>query len=131
MRPDSVAGAPPTGELSLMNRLTALERYFAACEPSIHAFIPEADRFSRLRREAESIDDNIPDSAKCGWLPGRLVGIKDIFRVDGFATYAGSQLPADEFQGEEAESVTRLKSAGSHSWWVKQWLGCGSRCRPL
>ena len=41
------------------------------------------------------------------------VGVKDIFHVDGFVTQAGSRLPAHELQGNEAESVTRLKDAGA------------------
>jgi Asp-tRNA(Asn)/Glu-tRNA(Gln) amidotransferase A subunit family amidase len=41
-----------------------------------------------------------------------LVGVKDIFRVDGFPTRAGSQLPAEALAGPEAASVRRLKDAG-------------------
>src|SRR4030095_6717833 len=37
----------------------------------------------------------------------------DIFRVEGFTTQAGSRLPSDLLQGEEAKSVTRLKEAGA------------------
>src|SRR5512138_1003056 len=112
MSPDSVARLPHTGERSLIDRLFQLESAFAVREPAIHAFIPEAGRFNRLRREAQSITGVPPGPASSGPLFGRLVGVKDIFRVDGFATRAGSHLPADEFQGAEAESVTRLKNAG-------------------
>src|SRR3989304_1645800 len=42
-----------------------------------------------------------------------VVGVKDIFRVDGFATRAGSRLPAEALAGEEAEAVRRLRHAGA------------------
>jgi Asp-tRNA(Asn)/Glu-tRNA(Gln) amidotransferase A subunit family amidase len=41
------------------------------------------------------------------------VGVKDIFHVKGFTTQAGSKLPANELQGDEAASVTQLKNAGA------------------
>jgi len=41
------------------------------------------------------------------------VGVKDIYRVDGFATGAGSQLPTELFAGDEAACVTRLRAAGA------------------
>jgi Asp-tRNA(Asn)/Glu-tRNA(Gln) amidotransferase A subunit family amidase len=42
-----------------------------------------------------------------------LLGVKDIFRADGFPTQAGSQLPSELFDGPEAVCVTRLKQAGA------------------
>jgi Asp-tRNA(Asn)/Glu-tRNA(Gln) amidotransferase A subunit family amidase len=41
------------------------------------------------------------------------VGVKDIFHCDNFTTRCGSRLPPELFQGPEAESVSRLKSAGA------------------
>jgi Asp-tRNA(Asn)/Glu-tRNA(Gln) amidotransferase A subunit family amidase len=41
------------------------------------------------------------------------VGVKDIFHCDGFTTRCGSRLPPELFQGPEADSVSRLKSAGA------------------
>jgi Asp-tRNA(Asn)/Glu-tRNA(Gln) amidotransferase A subunit family amidase len=46
-------------------------------------------------------------------LYGMLIGVKDIFHVEGFVTQAGSHLPSEELQGSEAESVTKLKNAGA------------------
>jgi Asp-tRNA(Asn)/Glu-tRNA(Gln) amidotransferase A subunit family amidase len=45
-------------------------------------------------------------------LYGLLVGVKDIFRADGFPTYAGSQLPPELFDGPETACVTRVKQVG-------------------
>jgi Asp-tRNA(Asn)/Glu-tRNA(Gln) amidotransferase A subunit family amidase len=44
---------------------------------------------------------------------GLVIGVKDIFHVDGFTTRAGSKVPPEAIQGEEAESVTLLKEAGA------------------
>jgi Asp-tRNA(Asn)/Glu-tRNA(Gln) amidotransferase A subunit family amidase len=41
------------------------------------------------------------------------VGVKDIFHVDGFATHAGSAVPAEELAGPQAAAVTRLRDAGA------------------
>jgi Asp-tRNA(Asn)/Glu-tRNA(Gln) amidotransferase A subunit family amidase len=86
---------------------------FEAREPSCRAFLPEADRFARLRNEARSLQERCPDAETRPPLFGMLAGIKDIFHVEGFATRAGSRLPPEVLQGEEAESVSRLKGAGA------------------
>ncbi|MGE5072116.1 MAG: amidase family protein, partial [Anaerolineae bacterium] len=103
----------PTSDISLADRLSALEQQFAAREPSVQAFIPEAGRFDRLRREANEMDRVISYRAAVPSLLGMAVGAKDIFLVDGFPTQAGSRLPAAEFQGAEAECVSRLKHEGA------------------
>ncbi|MEV4537829.1 amidase [Asanoa sp. NPDC049518] len=63
-------------------------------DPLVHAFLPEPDRRARLSGA------------------GVPLGVKDIFRVDGFATRAGSALPPELFDGPEASLVTRLRAAG-------------------
>ena len=82
-------------------------------EPSIQAFVPEQDRFTRLYDDAIALYFRYPEPAKRPPLFGALVGIKDNFHVDGFTTQAASHLPVEAIQGEEAESVTRLKEAGA------------------
>jgi len=42
-----------------------------------------------------------------------LVGVKDLFHVDGFPTRAGSRLPPAALRGAESEAVSRLESAGA------------------
>jgi Asp-tRNA(Asn)/Glu-tRNA(Gln) amidotransferase A subunit family amidase len=54
-----------------------------------------------------------PDSDSRPPLYGVLLGIKDLFCVDGFPTRAGSQLPAELFAGSEARCVSRLRDAGA------------------
>ncbi len=84
-----------------------------AREPSVLAFIPEQDRFTRLHREADALLTRYPDLVERPPLYGMLLGVKDIFHAEGFITQAGSKLPPEELQGSEASSVTRLKEAGA------------------
>jgi Asp-tRNA(Asn)/Glu-tRNA(Gln) amidotransferase A subunit family amidase len=93
--------------------LTDLEARFAEREPEVRAFLPEEDRFERLRRDVEELERRWPDPAARPPLFGVPVGVKDIFHVDGFVTHAGSRLPAEELQGPEAASVTALREAGA------------------
>lgn len=84
-----------------------------ATEPSIAALLPEENRRERLLQEAEALRTRFPEPAQRPPLYGVLCGIKDIFAVDGFATHAGSQLPAELFVGPEASCATRLRAAGA------------------
>jgi Asp-tRNA(Asn)/Glu-tRNA(Gln) amidotransferase A subunit family amidase len=77
------------------------------------AFVPEERRFERLRGDAEALLEKYPDPEKYPPLFGAMVGVKDIFQADGFTTRAGSQLPPEVIQGEEAEVVTQIKELGA------------------
>jgi Asp-tRNA(Asn)/Glu-tRNA(Gln) amidotransferase A subunit family amidase len=81
-------------------------------EAQIRALLPEPGRRERLRREAAELEARFPNPANRPPLYGKLVGVKDIFRVEGFETRCGSSLPAELFAGPEAECVTRLRKAG-------------------
>jgi Asp-tRNA(Asn)/Glu-tRNA(Gln) amidotransferase A subunit family amidase len=102
-----------SGQLMLPDFLAQIEARFVQHEPTILAFIPEEDRFTRLYDEAETLVLSYPDLMKRPLLFGALVGVKDIFHVEGFTTRAGSRLPSDLIQGPEAKSVTRVKEAGA------------------
>jgi Asp-tRNA(Asn)/Glu-tRNA(Gln) amidotransferase A subunit family amidase len=82
-------------------------------EPQIQALLPEPKRRARLLAEAASLQRRYPDPAQRPPLYGVLLGVKDIFRVDGFSTRAGSQLPSSLFIGPQASCVTRLQEAGA------------------
>jgi len=84
-----------------------------AVNPEIEAFLPEEERTARLRREADALRNQYPNPADRPPLFGALVGVKDILHVDGFATQAGSALPAARLAGAEAESVALLRNAGA------------------
>lgn len=102
-----------SGHLPLPDFLAQAEAQFREREPSILCFLPEQDRFGRLQVESEALLLQYPDLINRPLLFGALAGIKDIFHVDGFLTQAGSRLPAEMLQGQEAESVRRLKNAGA------------------
>jgi Asp-tRNA(Asn)/Glu-tRNA(Gln) amidotransferase A subunit family amidase len=102
-----------SGGLTLPEFLSQIEARFLEYEPSVLAFLPETDRFTRLHDEADALAISYPDLIKRPLLYGALVGVKDIFQVEGFVTQAGSRLPSEVLQGREAESVTRLKEAGA------------------
>jgi Asp-tRNA(Asn)/Glu-tRNA(Gln) amidotransferase A subunit family amidase len=96
-----------------LEALETLDALFAEREPEVRAFLPEEGRFERLRRERDELARRWPDPASRPPLFGVLVGVKDIFHVDGFETRAGSRLPSAVLQGQEARSVTALRAAGA------------------
>lgn len=100
-------------EISAGELISNLQSLYDSREPDVLAFIPETNRFERLQREAEELVRKYPDPDNRPPLFGMTVGVKDIFHVKGFTTQAGSKLPADELQGDEAASVTQLKNAGA------------------
>jgi len=99
--------------LMLSEYLAQVEAQFVDREPIIHAFVPEADPFTRLQKDADALLFRYHDLLNRPGLFGALVGVKDIFHADEFTTQAGSRLPAEVLQGNEAESVKRLKKAGA------------------
>jgi Asp-tRNA(Asn)/Glu-tRNA(Gln) amidotransferase A subunit family amidase len=99
--------------LSLLADLDTLLARIAERDPVLQAFLPEEGRAERLHREAEALLARWPRPEERPPLFGVPVGIKDVYRVDGFPTGAGSRLPPAEFAGPEAEAVTLLKRAGA------------------
>lgn len=109
----TLVNALRSGELSLFDYLDKLQVRFAEVEPTIRAFVPEDDRFDRLKLDAQVLIERYPNPLSRPPLFGLPLGVKDIFRVDGLVTRAGSELPTETFAGREARAVTILKSAGA------------------
>jgi Asp-tRNA(Asn)/Glu-tRNA(Gln) amidotransferase A subunit family amidase len=101
------------GERPLLSFLDQLAAHFRRREPDVLAFLPEPGRFRRLRRQAEALLARYPGPATRPPLFGVPLGVKDIFRVAGFPTRAGSRLPSHLWQGPPAGSVARLQAAGA------------------
>jgi len=101
-----------SGALRLQDYLAEIESTYNENEPAVNAFLSEPRRFSRLRREATVLERDNPQPINRPPLYGIPIGIKDIFRVDGFETKAGSKLPADVLKGRESQAVAMLKQAG-------------------
>lgn len=112
MNQQQLAHAFRSGELPITNYVSQIESLFDSREPSVLAFLPESNRFEHLLKDAEELVARYPDVQNRPPLFGMTIGVKDIFHVDGFITQAGSRLPANELQGDEAVSVTKLKNGG-------------------
>lgn len=98
---------------SLSLYLEQMAQRIAAVNPAVEALLPEPARFDRLRREAQALRAHAGAATSRPPLYGALVGIKDILRVDGFATQAGSKLPPERLAGPEAQCVQQLRAAGA------------------
>jgi Asp-tRNA(Asn)/Glu-tRNA(Gln) amidotransferase A subunit family amidase len=107
------AAALGTGELDLLVYINELCDRIDAAETHIQALLPEADRRTRLLHEAQALQERFPEPTNRPPLFGILVGIKDIFFVDGFPTRAGSKLPPGLFVGSEGDCVRALHTAGA------------------
>jgi Asp-tRNA(Asn)/Glu-tRNA(Gln) amidotransferase A subunit family amidase len=78
------------------------------------AFLAEAGRWRRVEGEVAALGGRWPvGGERPGALFGVAVGVKDVFRVEGLPTRAGSRLPAAVLGGAEAEAVRRLRAAGA------------------
>ncbi len=108
-----IASELRSGGWPLLDYLAAIEKRFNEREPNVLAFVPEDGRFPRLTQQAQELLEKYPNPADRPPLFGIPLGVKDIFQVDGFTTRAGSQLPTDILQGDEAPSVTALRQAGA------------------
>lgn len=101
-----------SGELDLIKYINDTCDWIEATEPIINALLPEKHRRERLLQEANNLLNSYPEPDSRPSLFGVLVGVKDLFNVDGFPTQAGSTLPPDVFAGPEAEIITNLKNMG-------------------
>ncbi len=93
--------------------LEELEARFETVEPELHAFLPEDGRFERLHSEFAELEKSYSAVESRPPLFGLPIGVKDIFRVDGFETRAGSRLPSAKLSGQQAVCVSQLKQAGA------------------
>ena len=100
------------GSLTLRSYIDKTLDHLEKTEPVLKAFLPETISKERLYKEADELLQRYPSPASRPPLFGILTGVKDIFNVEGMPTLAGTRLPPEAFQGEEAEIVTRLKQLG-------------------
>jgi len=102
-----------SGKLNLKEYVDSLFKRIESKEPEIQALIPGTYETQRIDDEIASLSEKYPNPSERPPLFGVPVGIKDIFRIDGFPTRCGSSLPSDLFEGPQAECVSRLKKAGA------------------
>jgi len=84
----------------------------AEVDTKIRAFVPEDGREERVREAALAIEAEYAGPSDRPPLYGVPIGVKDVFRVDGLETRAGSDLPPEVLAGPEASAVIRLREAG-------------------
>lgn len=82
-------------------------------DDKIRALLSDSYDRSGILLQADRLLRDFPNVEDRPLLFGLPVGVKDIFRVDGFPTRCGAKLPPSLFEGAEASSVTRLKQAGA------------------
>jgi Asp-tRNA(Asn)/Glu-tRNA(Gln) amidotransferase A subunit family amidase len=108
-----VVAALRSGERDLLGYVDEVCERAELIELRLRSLLPEPDRCDRLRDEARALARRHPDPASRPPLFGALVGVKDIFAVEGFETRAGSMLPAESFAMPEGPAVRRLREAGA------------------
>lgn len=101
------------GDLDLLTYVKEICARLELIDSQIHAFLPEEGRIDRLLNEASILINRFPEPRQRPPLFGIPVGLKDLFRVNGFPTRAGSKLPTEAFAGVEASIVTALRTAGA------------------
>jgi Asp-tRNA(Asn)/Glu-tRNA(Gln) amidotransferase A subunit family amidase len=106
------AAALRSGARDLHAYLDTLCDRIDVIDPQVQAFLPEAERRTRLHAAADELLATFPNPADRPALFGVPTGVKDIFHVDGFVTRAGTTVPPASFAGAEAVSVRRLRDAG-------------------
>lgn len=108
-----IAGNLISGKLDLKAYINdtcdLLEKY----DSTIESFLPEEGRRERLLREAEILEQIYPEPEDRPSLYGILIGVKDVYQVDGFLTRANSDLDPEVLSGPEAESVRLLRQEGA------------------
>ncbi len=85
----------------------------AACEKELFIFAEGGFRPGEILGEIDAVLRRWPDPAKRPPLFGVPVGIKDVFRTNGYPIRCGSLLPSSLFAGEEAPLVTLLREQGA------------------
>ncbi|MBZ0303302.1 MAG: amidase, partial [Anaerolineae bacterium] len=102
-----------SSKLDLLAFIERLLDRIDVVDAQTQALVPEPDRRARVLREAEALQTRYPDPQTRPPLYGVPVGVKDIFRVEGLPTRAGSTLPPELFDAPEAACVTRLRQQGA------------------
>ena len=102
-----------TGRMDLLYSINHICDVIDRNESKIRALMPESGRRERLLRQARELEKRFPEMDRRPPLYGICVGVKDLFRADGFLTTCGSNLPPMLFDGPEASSVSKLKQAGA------------------
>lgn len=83
-----------------------------AVNPEVKALLPEPDRRERLKDRGIELREKYTAADSRPPLYGIPIGVKDIIRINGFETRAGSNLPPEALDGTEAKVGKSLREAG-------------------
>ena len=98
---------------TLLRLYRELFRRVAANEGELFVFAEGGFRPKVVLDELDEALRRWPNPADRPPLFGVPVGVKDVFRTNGYAVRCGSLLPSSLFSGDEAPLVTRLREAGA------------------
>ncbi len=79
----------------------------------LFALCPEPHRRDRIVCAARALGERWPRPETRPALFAVPIGVKDLFRVDGLPTTAGSALPPEQLAGPQASAVSRLEAVGA------------------
>lgn len=99
-------------EASNTELLALYEALFARIEredPRLWVFTDQGFKPDLVRENLRALLERYPQKSSRPPLFGVPVGVKDVFRVDGYTVRAGSMLPGRLFAGAQAGLVTKLK----------------------
>ncbi len=102
-----------SGALALTDHVAQQCARIERVDPVVQSLLPEPHRREWLLAEAALLQASFATPAARPPLYGALVGVKDIFHVDGVVTRAGTAVPPEEFAGSEAAVVRALRDAGA------------------
>lgn len=109
----ATAAALRSGAVNLHDSIDRACRRIEDSDAKVQSLLPEEGRRERLHRQGGGLLARFPGSAARPPLFGILVGVKDIFHVDGFVTRAGTTVPPASFSGAQARVVDDLIAAGA------------------
>ena len=101
------------GEAGLASCYEELLRRVSCAEPSLRSLLPEHGRRERVLAEVGELEARGMPAHERAQVYGLPLGVKDVLRVDGLETRAGSALPAGCFEGEQASVVSRAREQGA------------------
>lgn len=110
---ESLIAGFASGERTPSDYIETLQDRHSTIEPQVQAWMREDARFDRARAEVQNLAERFPADGDRPPLFGLPVGVKDIFKVSGLPTTAGSKLPTSLFEGEASEAVSALHAAGA------------------
>ncbi len=102
-----------SGNLNLKDHINEVCDRLEKYDSDILSFLPEQGRRERLLKEAEMLYEIYPEPANRPPLFGILIGVKDVYNVEGFLTKANSDLDPEVLTGPEAECVRLLRQEGA------------------